>query len=323
MGEYYIGVDLGGTKILTALSDGNGDILKKVNIPTEARKGQEYVINNIVKSIDTVVKEANLKNSDIRRIGIGSPGPLNIKEGIVYEAPNLNNWKNVPIGNILKKRTGIQVILENDANAAALGEKWFGAGKDVNSMIYMTVSTGIGGGIIIDKKILHGFNDSAGEIGHFVIQTDGPICGCGNKGCFEAVASGTAISGRGKYFAAMYPDSLLYKLVDGDIKKIDGQILAKAAEMGDKFALEIWDDEARYLGIGIANLLNIFNVETIILGGGVMKAWELFSEKMFKTIRKYAFESTYSSVEIERSTLGSDVGVKGAIAVAMRDRLLS
>ncbi len=322
MKEKYIGVDLGGTKILTAISDKKGNIIEKVKLSTEARKGKDHVIDNIIRSIDQVIAKAEVDKENIIRIGIGSPGPLSIKKGLVYESPNLN-WTNVPIVQIVKDKTNIEVVLENDANAAALGEKWFGAGQDVDSMIYMTVSTGIGGGIIIDKKILHGVNDTAGEIGHFVIQTDGPICGCGNHGCFEAVASGTAINGIGKYIAAMHSDSLLYQLVDGDITQIDGKIVAEAAKMGDQFALQIWDDEARYLGIGIANLINIFNVGTIILGGGVMNAWDLINEKMIKTIKQYAFESAYNAVKIRRAALGSEVGVKGAIAVAMGDKLLS
>ncbi|MFP4015556.1 MAG: ROK family protein [Halanaerobiales bacterium] len=322
MNEYYIGVDLGGTKILTAISDDKGNIIEKVKISTEARKGQDYVIDNIIRSIEEVIAKAGVKKEKIKRIGLGTPGPLNIARGLIYESPNLN-WKNVPIVELLEEKTGIEIAIENDANAAALGEKWFGAGQDVDSMIYMTVSTGIGGGIIIDKKILHGVNDTAGEIGHFVIQTDGPICGCGNHGCFEAVASGTAINGISRYIAAMHPDSLLSKLVDGDITKIDGKVVEDAAKQGDEFALQIWADEARYLGIGIANLINIFNVGTIILGGGVMNAWDLLNDKMIKTIKQYAFESAYNSVEIRRAALGSEVGVKGAIAVAMGDTLLS
>ena len=154
MKDYFIGVDLGGTKILTALSNEQGDILNQVYIPTEAEKGQDYVIDNIIKSIDSLLEEENISRENIKRIGIGSPGPLNIKEGLIYEAPNLK-WKNVPIGKILEEKTGIKVNLENDANAAALGRN-FGAGKDVDNMIYITVSTGIGGGIIIDNKILMG-----------------------------------------------------------------------------------------------------------------------------------------------------------------------
>ena len=322
MQDYFIGVDLGGTKILTAVSDAKGKIVEKIKLSTEAAKGQDHVIDNILKSVEQVINKAKLKKENIVRIGLGSPGPLSIKKGLIYEAPNLN-WKNIPIVSILSEKTGLDITLENDANAAALGEKWFGVGQDVDSMIYMTVSTGIGGGIIIDKKILHGISDTAGEIGHFVIQTDGPICACGNHGCFEAVASGTAINGISKYLAAMHQESLLSKLVDGDISKIDGKIISDAAKQGDKYALQIWDDEARYLGIGIANLINIFNTSTIVLGGGVIKAWDLIADKMTATIKDYAFESAYNSVDIRRASLGDDVGVKGAIAVAMGDRLLS
>lgn len=322
MTEHYLGVDLGGTKILTAVSDEKGNIITSSRVSTEADRGQNQVINNIMSSINSVLSQTDLTLTDIKRIGVGSPGPLNISEGIVVESPNLG-WENVPLVDILKEKTGIAVVLENDANAAALGEKWFGIGKDVDNLIYITVSTGIGGGIIINRRILHGANDTAGEIGHFVVHTDGPICGCGNHGCFEAVASGTAINSLGRELAIKYPDSLLYKMVKGDPEKIDGRIVAEAARHGDKMAEQIWHDEARYLGIGIANLLNIFNTEMIILGGGVMNAWDLINDVMKETIEEYTFNSAYESAKICRAALGDEVGVKGAIAVAMGDRLIS
>ncbi|MFW6035160.1 MAG: ROK family protein [Halothermotrichaceae bacterium] len=321
MSEYYIGVDLGGTKIYTALADETGKVLAKIKLLTESNRGIDKVFENIVESINIVIKDADIDRSSVRRIGVGSPGPLNIDEGIIYTAPNLENWVNIKIVKILEDKTGIPVLLENDANAAALGEKWFGAGKEANNMLYMTVSTGIGGGIIVNKKIYHGSSDTAGEVGHMIIKPDGPTCGCGNPGCLETFASGTAVARKGRQ--VLHKSTILQELSKGNPDNIDGALVAQAAELGDFEAQKIWREEGYYLGIGLANLINIFNFDMILLGGGVMNSWELFADEMFKNIKKYAFESTYSQAVIKKAALGSEVGVIGAVAVAMGDRLLS
>lgn len=320
MAGYFLGVDLGGTKILTAVADEQGKILARKKLPTEANRGNDRVIENIIETIRSVLAEVGLKKENIVRMGVGSPGPLNTKEGIIYLAPNLG-WENVPISRILEDRTGISVILENDANAAALGEKWFGAGQGIDNLIYITVSTGIGGGIIIDRKIYHGVNDGAGEVGHMVIDPDGPLCGCGNHGCFEALASGTAISRRGREAVERGEKTLLTDLCEGDLNKIDGGLIARAAQLGDQVALDIWSEAGYYLGLGFANLVNIFDPEMLILGGGVMKAGELIMEPMLASLKNYSFESAFNSLKIRQAALGDDTGVKGAIAVAMGDRL--
>ncbi|HLV10510.1 MAG TPA: ROK family protein, partial [Halanaerobiales bacterium] len=255
MSDFFLGVDLGGTKILSVVSNERGDIIERVKLDTEAELGSEkLIINNIIRSIEEVLDKSGLCSDDIVRIGIGSPGPLNTREGIIYENSNLP-WKNVPIVEIIEEQTGLPVFLENDANAAALGEKWFGAGKDVQDMLYVTISTGIGGGIIIDGKVFHGINDIAGEVGHVVIDPLGPVCGCGRKGCFEALASGTAISRMGKKAVKEGKDTLLRELSDNNPELIDGKMIEDAAKKGDIFALEIWEQAGYYLGMGLTNLL--------------------------------------------------------------------
>lgn len=322
MSEYFIGVDLGGTKILTAIADEKGAILSSIKVPTEASKGQEVIIENICNSVYTAIEKADIAKEEVVRLGIGSPGPLNSKEGIIYENANLP-WKNVPIVKLLEERLDMPVLLENDANAAALGEKWFGAGRDVDNMLYVTVSTGIGGGIIVNKKIYHGAFDIAGEVGHMIIDPSGPICGCGNHGCLEAFASGTAINRMGKEAVREDLDTILVELSAGDPEKVDGRLISQAAEQGDLVAKDIWNKAGNYLGIGIANLLNILNPEMVVLGGGVMKAGDLLMNPMIDSLKKYAFESAITSTKICQAVLGDDVGVKGAIAVALGDRLLS
>ncbi len=319
---YFIGVDLGGTKILTAVADDKGKIIARENIPTEADKGQDHVIENINKTIKKVIKKSGISKKDIVKIGVGSPGPLNSIEGIIYESANLP-FKNLPIVEMLEESNQLPVKLENDANAAALGEKWFGAGKDVDHMIYITVSTGVGGGIIIDKRILQGRDGAAGEVGHMIMEPEGPICGCGNYGCLESLASGTAIARRGRESLKENRDSLIAELSNNDPDKIDAILVAQAAFKGDKTAIEIYETAGHYLGIGLANLINLFNTEKIIFGGGVNKDRELFNQPMMKSLKAKALPSSLKNVEICDSALASDTGVKGAIAVAMEEHLLS
>ncbi|OGC35189.1 transcriptional regulator, partial [candidate division WOR-1 bacterium RIFOXYB2_FULL_48_7] len=235
-----IGVDLGGTKIAAVIATQEGKIITDVNIPTEAQKGQKHVIENIKKAIDTLIRGQRRK---VSKIGIGVPGPILYDQGIVIEPPNLPGWKKVNLKKILEKEFKVPVFLDNDANCAALAEAYFGAGKNAQNFIYITVSTGIGGGIIINRQLYRGAIGAAGEFGHMIIDPHGYPCGCGNIGCFEAMASGTAIRRR----AGM--DAISVEL---------------AARQGDKKALKVIDETAHYLAIGIANLVNIFNPEIVV-----------------------------------------------------------
>lgn len=312
----YIGIDLGGTKIFTAVADKDGNIIAEKKIATETELGQERIKENIFRSVFAVMEEAELHKDDIRAIGLGSPGPLNVKKGIIYEPSNLS-IKNMPIVDLLEEKTGISAYLENDANTAALGEKVFGIGKKADNLIYMTISTGIGGGIIIDGKIYYGIDGNAGEIGHMIIDPDGPHCGCGNKGCFETFSSGTAIKRMGNEAAADGSSPLLGQIAE-EPGGIDAKKVAEAARKGDQIALNIFKTVGNYLGIGLANLVNIFNPEMIILGGGVMKAGEFFLDKAEEVMKERALAASADTVKIREAVLGERIGVKGAIAVALQ-----
>lgn len=321
MKEYYLGLDLGGTKILTGLADKNGKILARSRKDTEAKLGEEKIIANMVASIEEVLVKKNLQAEDIIALGIGSPGPLDAKKGIIIENSNLP-WKNVPIVEKIEAAVGIKTLLKNDANAAALGEKWFGAGKEVDNMVYITISTGVGGGAIINQELFSGVNDNACEIGHTVVDPDGPLCGCGNHGCLESFASGTAIARMAQEAAAEGKSKKMLDLADNIVEDVDAAICAQAAYQGDQTAKAIFAEAAFYLGIGLANLVNIFNTEMIILGGGVMKSADLFLDKALATMRDNALPGPLEIVEIREAELGSDIGLMGAIAVAMEDRLI-
>lgn len=288
-----IGIDLGGSKIAAALADQRGKIITDVNIPTEARKGQRAVIDNVIKAVDTLMSGRKKK---VDRLGIGVPGPILYQTGIVIEPPNLPGWKKVNLKKILEKRFKLPVQLDNDANCAALAEAKFGAGRSARDFIYVTVSTGIGGGIIINRQLYRGAIGAAGEFGHMIIDPNGPVCGCGNFGCFEALASGTAIKKR----AGM--DAISVEL---------------AARQGDEKALQVVRETAHYLAIGFANLVNLFNPELIVVGGGVSKMRELLFTPIREEFRKYALTLPAKNVKIVRAKLGDEVGVLGAIALCL------
>ena len=318
--NYMVGVDLGGTKIAVAVVDRKCKIIKRVTVPTPARKGPTAVIKTMVEAIKNVIEEAGVGRRKIVGIGIGSPGPLNPSTGVVRSAPNLYGWKNVPLKAAIEKELGIATFVENDCNAAALGEKLFGAGKGVNDFIYITVGTGIGGGLIINGELYHGESGAAGEVGHVVIDVNGPRCNCGNYGCLEAMASGPAIARMATEAIKKGRKTLISEAVGGDLKRITAEVVIDAASKGDELALEILDKAGTYLGIGMAGMINVINPEMVILGGGVMKAGDLLLKPIKRTVKKYAFPAHVEAVEIVPAALGDDAGVIGAAAVVL-DRL--
>ncbi|HOB91595.1 MAG: ROK family protein [Bacillota bacterium] len=311
----YIGVDLGGTKIATGAGDQTGAILVRDVRPTEAHKGTEATINNIKASIRQVLEQLG-PDLQVCGIGVGSPGPLSVSEGVVYSAPNLG-WDHVPIRQILKDEFGVRVEVGNDANVAGLAEWRFGAGEQCRNMIYVTVSTGIGGGIIVDGKLLLGSHDFAGEIGHMIMVENGPLCGCGRRGCFETLASGTAIARRAQEAVRLGVPTAMLELVDGDIDRIDSAVVARADAAGDALASEILDEAIRYLSIGLGNLVTIFNPDRIVIGGGVSNIGDRLFRPLRRMILSRAMRESVSRVEIHRAKLGSDVGVVGAMCLVM------
>ena len=321
MKNYYLGLDLGGTKILTGLADSEGNIKTRSRKATEADLGEDTIIENMIITIEEALKKAGVTADEVKTLGIASPGPLDAEKGIIIENSNLS-WKNVPLVEKIESALGIKTLLKNDANAAALGEKWFGSGKNVDNMVYITISTGIGGGAVINKKLFTGVNDNACEIGHTVIDPDGPLCGCGNHGCLEAFSAGTSIAKRAREAAAAGKSSKMLDLADNIIEDIDAVICAQAAYQGDQAAEDIFKNAGYHLGIGLGNVVNTFNTELIVLGGGVMKASDLFLDEAIKTMKDVALSGPLEMVTVKESELGSDIGLMGAIAVAMEDRLL-
>lgn len=311
--EFVIGIDLGGTKINTAIVDFEGNIIKQANIPTLASEGENIVLNRIIQTIDEVLNKSEVKIENIRAIGIGAPGPLNSKEGTIITTPNLP-FKNFNIIDPIRKIYNINTYLDNDANVAAIGEHTFGAGKGSSNMIYITVSTGIGGGAILNGNIYRGNTCNALEVGHMTLDPKGPLCNCGNYGCAEVLASGTSIGRQGRQAIEKGVLTSLNKYSD-----ITAYEVFKEAKNGDKVCSEIVNKSLNYLGICIANLVSIFDPEVVIIGGGVSKAGEVVFNTVKDVVKMRCFKILSDSCKILSAKLSANSGVIGAAALALRE----
>lgn len=314
-------VDLGGTKIIAAVVFPSGKIISRKYCLTLADKCPEAVIDRLVSAANSAISQAKLETSELAGIGIAAAGILDTEKGIITTSANLPNWHDVPLREIVADRLGITTYLINDASAAALGEHRFGAGKGVDNLIYLTVSTGIGGGIIIDGKLYSGTDGCAGELGHMTIEAHGPQCKCGNFGCLEVLASGTAMAKEAAERLSQGKESSIIEFAEGRLENITAEIVALAARQGDPLACDIVSRAASYLGIGLANLVNIFNPELIVIGGGVSKMGEMLLEPARKVVKERAFQLPSRTVRIVRARLGSNAGIMGAVAYIFEQQL--
>lgn len=309
-----LSIDLGGTKILSAVINRGGEILSRDNSVTPAAKGREAVIDAIRSSAEHALEQGKLDLSGISAVGIGAPGPSNPKTGVLSTSPNLPGWQDVPITDILEDLFGKQAFLINDANAAALAEHRFGAGQGTHNLVYITVSTGIGGGIIINDDLYTGAIGTAAELGHMTINDKGPKCNCGNTGCWETLASGTALAREARERIERGEKTLMRDLVSGDLQQLSAETVQQAAEQGDDLAGKIIGLTAYYFGVGLANVINIFNPEMIVIGGGVSNMGSMLLDPAFETARKRAYRVAYEAVRFESPRLGKNSGILGTAA---------
>jgi glucokinase len=315
MPSHLVGLDLGGTRIRAAVTDEDGRIVSRSEALTEAAEGPAAVIRRIEQTIRRAV--GSLPWAEVAGIGVGAPGPLDPYAGVVVHAPNLPGWDDVPLRDMLASTFGVAVAIGNDANLAALGEHAYGAGRGVSDMVYMTISTGIGGGIISGGELLLGHRGFAGEIGHQTILVDGPLCGCGNRGCLEALAAGPAIARLAREVAAGRPDTLMRTLVKGDLARISAKVVSAAAAEGDEAAIAVVRQAGAYIGVGLANLANTLNPELFVLGGGVTNIGPLLFDAIQEAFARSAMlASRYA--RIVPAALGDDVVLWGAIALVRR-----
>lgn len=309
---YYIGIDLGGTNIAVGLVDEEGKIIHKDSVPTLNEREYPEIIKDMAMLSLKVIEDSGVSLKDVKSIGIGSPGTPNTEEGILVYANNLK-FRNVPMRAEMQKYIDLPVYLDNDANVAALAESVAGACKGAKHSVTITLGTGVGTGVVIDGKVYSGFNNAAAEMGHMVIVVDGEQCTCGRKGCWEAYASATALIRQTKKAAVANPDSLINKLVEGDLSRINAKVPFDAARQGDRVGLQIVEEYMKYLAEGLANVINIFQPEIIAIGGGISKE----GEYLLAPLRKLVSERIYTlegvpQTRIVAAQLGNDAGIVGA-----------
>ena len=316
MMEYAIGIDLGGTFIKGGVIDLKGVVIYSTSVETEAEKGPDAVLEKIAGLCHKVVEGASITWGQVKCVGVGTPGPLSRARGLVYTAPNLPGWKSVQVVKILEKKLKCPVFLENDANAAAYAENWVGAGRGAASMILLTLGTGIGGGVVLGGKVWHGQDDAAGELGHMSINFDGPRCGCGASGCIEAYASAPATVRRALKGIEEGRKTTLKAVLEKN-----GEISAKdiydATVAGDAFAAEVIKTTGTLLGVAVANYVNIFNPEMVVLFGGLAGAGELIFEPVREEVKKRALKPSGETVRILPAKLGGNAGIIGAAGCAL------
>jgi glucokinase len=317
--EYVVGVDLGGTKILSGVFSHSLECIGTAKLSTKSQRGVDKVVERIARSAQDAVDEADLTFKQIAGVGIGAPGAVDFDSGTVIFAPNLEGWTDVPLKKELEKILGVPVFVENDCNVSALGVYVTELKSKPRSMVGIFVGTGIGGGLVVDGELYSGFGHTAGEIGHMVLEVSGPKCGCGNKGCFEALASRTAIFQQIKSGIKDGQKTLLTEMLGDDLADLRSGDLRKAIRKGDKFVDRIIEGAAEYIGIATANLVNVLNPEVVVLGGGVMEA--LSDEMMsviIETAKDYAMPGALKGVEIIASKLGDNAGITGAAVLARK-----
>jgi glucokinase len=317
--DLILGVDLGGSKILTAVTGSQGEMLSRDHSVTPAKEGHEAVIQSILESAHRALEEADVAVSELTAIGVGAPGLANPETGILYTSPNLPGWRDIPLRDIIQERLGKETFLINDANAAALGELCFGAARGARNFIYITLSTGIGGGIVIDGRIYGGAIGAAGEVGHMTIDDDGPVCNCGNRGCWETLASGTALAREARHRIKEGAETSIPGYVEDDIEKVTAQVIHSAALQGDRLAQELIARTGYYVGVGLANLINIFNPELIVIGGGLSNIGDMLFQPAFKVARERAYREAFQAVRFTSAELGRNSGVLGAAAYALQE----
>jgi glucokinase len=315
--EFIVGVDLGGTKILAGLFDSQLRCLGRARLSTKASRGPGAVIERIARCVTEVVDECDLAMKQIRGIGVGAPGPVNPESGKVIFAPNLEGWRDVPLQKELVKLLDTAVFVENDCNVCTLGVHQAELKGKPRSMVGIFLGTGVGGGVILDGRLHTGFNRTAGEVGHMVIEVGGPKCGCGNRGCFEALAGRAAIFRRIHAAVKDGQKTLLTEMLGPDLDDLRSGDLRKALRRGDKFVEKIIEETAEYTGIVVANLMNLLNPEVVVLGGGLIQ--QMADEMMaivIETAMDYAMSGTTKGVEIIASDLGDDAGITGGAVLA-------
>ncbi len=314
--KIFVGCDLGGTNIKAGLVNvEDGHVLISDSIPTLARQGPEAVLERMSDLITDLFRSSSVDKQDVGGLGISAPGVIDLEKNETLFLPNLfTEWRGVPVGERMESYLDLEVHMLNDVRAITYGEWAFGAGQGVDSMACFAIGTGVGGGLVVNNQLVLGFGGTAGELGHQTVDLNGPKCGCGNNGCVEVFASGPAIATMGARGVRQGWSTKIAELADHDLNRITPEVIARAAEMGDEYALSVWERAGTYLGIGVANILTSVGVKKVVISGGVAKAGDLLLNPIRKTVKERVFLMPVDKVQILTGELGTDAGIVGMAA---------
>lgn len=315
--KYYAAIDLGGTKIYSVLADESLQIIASERIRTDSGQGAKVILAQMAGSVRRLLEAAGLTRTDLGGVGVCTAGFFDAKKRVLVSSPNLPGFCHSPLEEMLAENLGVSVLAENDANAAALGEACFGAGKDAAHLVYVTISTGIGAGIVFNRSIYRGTRGFAGELGHMAVKPDGPLCGCGRRGCLETLASGRAIGRRAREEVAKGARTVLRDMVP--VEELGAAHVFAAAGQKDETAVSILEEAILYLGSGLANLVNLLNPDCLVIGGGVSEAGEALLVPLVEELRRRAIAPAADSVTIKKSALGMEAGIRGMLALMRKD----
>ena len=315
-GRFAIGVDLGGTNLRVAAVSDSGELLDKVAFSVHSLVNRDGVIDELCRSVNEIAAKQG-SSGTLAGVGAGIPGIMYVETGILRKSPNLPGWENFAVRDAIQSRVGVKVLVDNDANVAALGEHWLGAGRGFSSLCLLTLGTGVGGGIVLDGKIWRGFLGMAGEVGHITVTENGAQCGCGNTGCLETEASATALVRKAKDLLASGKSLALQKAIDGG-SELSAELIYKVAKAGDAACGELFESFGKYLGLVLATLVNTLNLPLYVIGGGGAAAWPLFSPPMLRELNRRSYVFAEGSTKVQQAVLGGDAGLYGAAKLALQ-----
>jgi glucokinase len=318
MDQFLIGVDMGGTNARIGIITPDGKVLKRKEYSEDISKKALELIEELISKLNYLIQKELKESKELIGIGVGIAGVIDMKRGIMIDSPNIKGLKDFALRDFLGKRIPYSIAIENDANAFTLGEGWVGAAKGCKHYCGITLGTGVGGGIVVEGEILHGTVGMAGEVGHMVIDPEGPPCGCGGRGCLEVYASGTAIRRMALEAAETGEWRKILTLNKGNPQQLTSKDVFEAAASGDLTAKKIFNEMGRYLGLGLVNLINLFNPEKIVIGGKVSRAWDYFIQSLTETVRKRAMRGPREKVQIVKAKCGDDAGILGAAYSALK-----
>lgn len=316
---YAIGVDLGGANLRVVVVNLESNVVARIRKKTNASEGRDKVFRRMIDAIYEAIELSKIGKDKIKGIGVGIAGLINHEEGVCLYCPNIEGWENVPVKRLIEEEFAIDTSVEDSSRAMALAEHWSGVARGIDNFIFINVGVGIGCGIFIHGKLYRGVGGIAGEFGHITIDETGPRCNCGNHGCLETLASGPAISRRAREAIGEGVVTLIEKLAEGNLANITPEIVVEAVRRGDKLAFNIMEETGEHLGTGIADIINIFNPELIVIGAGVSQAGDILLEPLKRTVKARALQLSSSMVDIKVSQLGDNAGAMGAAIMVLKD----